>query len=357
MQDTDSKKLCRILALESSCDETAVAIVDGARHIHAETLRSQLAEHSPYGGVVPEIAARAHLDILPAMVQDCLGRAGIQAKDLDAVAVTSGPGLIGGLLVATSYAKAFAWAAGLPLYAINHLEGHALSPRFSDAVEFPYLLLLVSGGHSQFIVVEDVGHYRRIGTTIDDALGEAFDKAAKLLGLGYPGGAALEKLALSGDEKRFDLPRPLLGREGCDMSLSGLKTAVRHTVAALGQPSDQDRADIAASFQKAAADMLCDRAKNAIEIFLSRFKPAQKIFAIAGGVAANRYLKLHLEKLSAQYGFRLVAPPLNLCSDNAVMIAWAAIERMQKNFKAGYDFPALPRWPLDSLSFIGAAQS
>jgi len=337
-----------VLGIETSCDETAAAVVDGGRRVLAERLRSQVEEHRPFGGVVPEVAARAHLEILDGLVADVMAASGKGFADLDGVAATGGPGLIGGVIVGVMTAKAVAAVHGLPFLAINHLEGHALSPRLVDDVPFPYLLLLVSGGHCQLLIVEGVGAYTRLGTTIDDALGEAFDKTAKMLGLGYPGGRAVERAAAAGDPARFALPRPMKGRPGCHFSFSGLKTAVRHAAETLppGPLSTRDVADLSAAFQAAAGDALADRTANAIREFRDRH-PAGNTLVVAGGVAANAYLRERLAELAEREGVRLVAPPQKLCTDNAAMIAWAGIERLRLGLVDALDFAPRPRWPLD----------
>jgi N6-L-threonylcarbamoyladenine synthase len=340
-----------ILGIETSCDETAAAVVsdDGAR-IRANIVLSQLAEHRPYGGVVPEVAARAHLDHLDGIIARALDEAGIACGDLDAVAATAGPGLIGGIFVGVMEAKAIALARRLPFIAVNHLEGHALSPRLVADVAFPYLLLLVSGGHCQLLAVEGVGRYRRLGTTIDDAAGEAFDKGAKLLGLGYPGGPAIERAAAAGDATRFSLPRPLKGRPGCDFSFSGLKTALRQQAAALadaeGRLAPRDVADLAAALQAAIGDSLVDRTAHAAAQFRRRW-PEGKSLVLAGGVAANQALRARLADLAAQAGLAFVVPPAALCTDNAAMIAWAGLERLRLGLTDPLDFVPRPRWPLD----------
>jgi N6-L-threonylcarbamoyladenine synthase len=336
-----------VLGIESSCDETAAAVLAADGTILAERVLSQIADHAPFGGVVPEIAARAHLLHLPEIVRAVMAEAGLDFKNLAAVAATAGPGLIGGLLVGTGFAKGAAIAAGIPYLAINHLEAHALTARLPGLrpapVEFPYLLLLVSGGHCQCVAVEAVGAYRRLGGTLDDAVGEAFDKTAKLLGLPYPGGPALEALAREGDPKKFDLPRPLLRREGCDFSFSGLKTAIAQLIAGYGTDGlpRQVAADIAASFQAAIADIFADRLTHALTMF-----GAANAVVVAGGVAANLLLRARLEQIAAAHGKPLIAPPLRLCTDNAVMIAWAAIERLHAGFTADLAAPCKPRWPL-----------
>ena len=330
-----------VLGIESSCDETAAALVDSDRRIVAQRIASQDEAHRPYGGVVPEIAARAHVERIAPLVEAVLDDAGMELGQVDAIAATAGPGLIGGVMVGLVTAKALAMASHKPLIAINHLEGHALSPRLADsALQFPYLLLLVSGGHCQILRVEGVGQYRRLATTIDDALGEAFDKTAKILGLGYPGGPAVERLAGEGDATRVSLPRPLLGSNEPHFSFAGLKSAVLRARAA----GCHDAADIAASFQQAAIDCVIDRTRKALGL-----SDSVTALVVAGGVAANRAVRSALEGLAAEFGLAFVAPPLALCTDNAAMIAWAGIERLGL---AGFqpdplDIAARPRWPLD----------
>ena len=340
-----------VLGIETSCDETAAAVVsddaDPGRRIRANRVLSQLDEHSPYGGVVPEIAARAHLDHLERLIREAMAEAGIGFAELDGIAFSGGPGLIGGLLVGATMAKAVALVHGLKLSAVNHLEAHALTVRLGHDTPFPYLLLLVSGGHCQLLIVEGVGRYRRLGTTIDDAAGECFDKCAKLMGLGYPGGPALERAARQGEPKRFDLPRPLKGRAGCDFSFSGLKTAVRRAMETLGAaPAAQDIADLAAATQAAIGDSLIDRTRHAIESF-RELHPQGRHLVVAGGVAANQSLRLRLEGLAAESGLDFVAPALALCTDNAAMVAWAGIERLRLGLTDDIDFAPRPRWPLD----------
>ncbi|MEX2642488.1 MAG: tRNA (adenosine(37)-N6)-threonylcarbamoyltransferase complex transferase subunit TsaD [Acetobacterales bacterium] len=339
-----------VLGLETSCDETAAALVrldgDGIPRVLAETLRSQTAAHAPYGGIVPEIAARSHLDHLDGLIAQVMRDAALGFGDLDGVAATGGPGLIGGVIVGVMTAKAIAAARGLPFMAVNHLEAHALTARLTDRLEFPYLLLLVSGGHCQLLAVEGVGRYRRLGTTIDDAVGEAFDKVAKLLGLPYPGGPEIERLAATGNPARINLPRPMKGRRDCDFSFSGLKTAVRQRVESLQPLSDADRADLAASFQAAVAESLADRAARALEMFAGTH-PEARDFVVAGGVAANAHLRATLARTAGAQGFRLVAPPPRLCTDNATMVAWAGIERLRLGLTDPLDFAPCPRWPLD----------
>ncbi len=328
-----------VLGIESSCDETAAALVTDGRIILAQRIASQDEAHRPYGGVVPEIAARAHAELLAPLIEATLGDAGLTLMDVDAVAATAGPGLIGGVMVGLVTAKALALASDKPLIAVNHLEGHALSPRLADAtLDYPYLLLLVSGGHCQLLRVDGVGAYRRLGTTIDDALGEAFDKTAKILGLGYPGGPAVERLAGEGDPSAVPLPRPLIGTSEPHFSFAGLKSAVLRA----HQSGNHAPADIAASFQQAAIDCVIDRTRRAM-------KSAGPVNAlvVAGGVASNIAMRSALTALANQAGLAFVAPPLALCTDNAAMIAWAGIERLAEGANDRLDFAARPRWPLD----------
>lgn len=342
-----------ILGIETSCDETAAAVLrleDGRPHVLSDVVLGQAAAHAPYKGVVPEIAARAHVEGLDGTIAVAMREAGLGFADLDGVAATAGPGLIGGVMVGLLAGKAIALAHDKPLIAVNHLEGHALSPRLAEGgATFPYLLLLVSGGHCQFIAVLGVGAYRRFGSTIDDALGEAFDKLAKLLDLGFPGGPLVEKMAKKGDSKRFSLPRPLLGREGCDFSFAGLKTACAREAAALGALTDQDKADLCASFEAAVLDVIADRTANAMR----QFDPiwgARGRLVTAGGVAANKPIRAKLEELAAARGYDFIAPPLKWCTDNAAMIALAGAERLSRGFSDGLDAPARPRWPLDEAA-------
>ncbi|MBM3560375.1 MAG: tRNA (adenosine(37)-N6)-threonylcarbamoyltransferase complex transferase subunit TsaD [Alphaproteobacteria bacterium] len=341
-----------VLGIETSCDETAAAVVRDDRTVLANVVFSQLAEHRPWGGVVPEIAARAHLERLDGLVARAMREGGIGFGDLDGVAATAGPGLIGGLLVGLMTGKAIAAVAGQPFLAVNHLEAHALTPRLTDGVDFPYLVLLVSGGHCQLLVAEDVGRYRRLGGTVDDAVGEAFDKTARLLGLGWPGGPEVERAALTGDPARFALPRPMKGRPGCDFSFAGLKTAVRHAVAALlgGAPAPADVADLSASFQAAVGDVIVDRTANALATFAASHPGVAPALVVAGGVAANRALRTRLATLCEAKDARLVAPPPALCTDNAAMIAWAGIEMLRAGRASGMDARARPRWPLDEAA-------
>lgn len=338
-----------VLGIESSCDETAAALVDDARRLRANLVLSQFDEHRRFGGVVPEIAARSHLTHLDGLIAEALETAGLGFGDLDGVAATCGPGLIGGLMVGAVTGKAIAAVQGLPFVAVNHLEGHALTPRLTDDLPFPYLLLLVSGGHCQLLAVEGVGRYRRLGGTVDDAIGEAFDKTAKLLDLGYPGGPAVEATAREGDAKRFRLPRPMVGRPGCDFSFSGLKTALRQIAETLDYPlSRRDKADLAAAFQAAVGDVLADRCRHGLARF-QELTGAKGPLVVAGGVAANQALRQRLESLAADQGVRLVVPPPKLCTDNAAMIAWAGLERLRLGARDPLDTPARPRWPLDEL--------
>ena len=331
-----------ILGIESSCDETAAALVTSDRVVLAHKLAGQEEAHRPFGGVVPEIAARAHVEVLIPLVESALAEAKVSLADVDAIAATAGPGLIGGVMVGLVTAKALAHAAGKPLIAVNHLEGHALSPRLSDpSLQFPYLLLLVSGGHCQLLMVKGVGHYQRLATTIDDAAGEAFDKTAKLLGLGFPGGPAVEAAARLGNRHAVPLPRPLLGRDEPHFSFAGLKSAVlRARDAGIYTPED-----IAASFQQAVVDCLIDRTRRAL-----RAVDGATALVVAGGVAANGAIRAALAELVAEVGLPLIAPPLWLCTDNAAMIAWAGAERFALGLTDGLDFEALPRWPLDPLA-------
>jgi N6-L-threonylcarbamoyladenine synthase len=339
-----------VLGIETSCDETAAAVVaegPSGPQIRSNVVHAQLADHMPYGGVVPEIAARAHLDHLDRLVLRALGEAAVTLAEIAAVAAAAGPGLIGGLIVGTMMAKGIAWAAGKPFIAVNHLEAHALSVRLTDDVSFPYLLLLVSGGHCQLLACAGVGCYTRLGTTLDDAAGEAFDKTAKLIGLGYPGGPAIERAARAGDARRFALPRPLAGRPGCDFSFSGLKTAVRRITLERDPLDERDRADLAASVELAICDALCDRTANAIAWF-RRYRPEGRSLVVAGGVAANTRLRHRLAGLAGSAGLDFLAPPPALCTDNAAMIAWAGVERLRLGLVDGLDASPHPRWPLDA---------
>jgi N6-L-threonylcarbamoyladenine synthase len=341
-----------LLGIESSCDDTAAAVVRLAPGTAPEILSSQVLGqtnlHEAFGGVVPEIAARAHAERLDGVVEEALTAAGVTLGGIDAIAVTAGPGLIGGVLSGVMLARGLAAARGLPLVPVNHLAGHALTPRLTDGIDFPYLMLLVSGGHCQFLLVQGVDRFVRLGGTIDDAPGEAFDKTAKLLGLPQPGGPSVESEAALGDTKRFQFPRPLLDREGCDMSFSGLKTALLRArdalVAEKGGITVQDRRDLCAGFQAAVAEVLAKKTSRALAMIDGAPPTA---FAVAGGVAANRSIRAMLETVSARGGVPFLAPPLRLCTDNAAMIAWAGIERLRAGMPATTDFVARPRWPLD----------
>ncbi len=348
-----------ILGIESSCDDTAAALVrarPGAPvgEILASEVMGQDALHAEYGGVVPEIAARAHAERLDRVTEAALARSGVALGDVDAVAVTAGPGLIGGVLAGVMFAKGLAAGLDRPLWGVNHLAGHALTPRLIEPLAFPYLMLLVSGGHCQFLAVEGPDSFRRLGGTVDDAPGEAFDKVAKLLGLGQPGGPLVEAEARGGDAHRFALPRPLLDREGCDLSFSGLKTAVRRArdrlVAAQGGLWRQDRADLCAGFQTAVADVLAEKTARAARAFRTRHPEARPVIAVAGGVAANAAIRAGLAAAAEAEGFTFTAPPLGLCTDNGAMIAWAAAERMAVAGADDMTLAARPRWPLDSAA-------
>ena len=344
------------LGIESSCDDTAAAVVrlcDGRPEVLSSVVEGQTALHAAYGGVVPEIAARAHAERLDGCVEQALSAAGLNLADLDGIAVTAGPGLIGGVLSGVMLAKGLAAATGLPMVGVNHLAGHGLTPRLTDSLAFPYLLLLVSGGHCQFLIVKSATEFQRLGGTIDDAPGEAFDKTAKLLGLPQPGGPAVEAEAALGDARRFQFPRPLLDRPGCDLSFSGLKTALLRArdalIAEKGGIPLQDRRDLCAGFQLAVAEVLAEKTRRAALIYLDQ-APARPMLAVAGGVAANKALRGRLETVSAQLGLGFVAPPLRLCTDNAAMIAWAGIELFQAGQRDGFDLQARPRWPLDQTA-------
>lgn len=343
----------KILGIETSCDETAASVVTEDRTVLSNIVLSQLDDHRPYGGVVPEIAARAHIAHLDGIVGRALDEAGVSLGDLDAVAATAGPGLIGGVMVGATMAKTLALGSGKPFVAVNHLEGHALTARLTDDVAFPYLLLLVSGGHCQLLSVSGVGRYERLGGTVDDAVGEAFDKTAKLLGLGYPGGPAVEATAATAtDPTRIALPRPMAGRAGCDFSFAGLKTAVRSAADRLDRDGALDTAaiaDLAAAFQRAVADVLRDRTRNAIALFRDRH-PEGGALVVAGGVAANKELRAALSDLAEEEGLPFAVPPIGLCTDNAAMIAWAGLERFRLGLTDPLDFKPRPRWPLTELT-------
>ena len=340
-----------VLGLETSCDETAAAVVRGrpgaVPEILSNIVRAQLTEHAAFGGVVPEIAARAHVETLDTIVARAMTEAKLSFDALDGVAATAGPGLIGGLIVGVTMGKAIALACKKPFLAINHLEAHALSARLLEALAFPYLLLLISGGHCQLLAVEGVARYSRYGTTVDDAVGEAFDKTAKLLGLGYPGGPAVEEAAKAGNAARFSFPRPMQGREECHFSFSGLKTAVARAAEKLAPLSLQDKHDLAASFQAAIADVLADRTALAMSRFAREHAQAPRVLVVAGGVAANTFLRARLTKVAGEWGYRLVVPPPALCTDNGAMVAWAGLERLSLGLVDGLDARPRPRWPLD----------
>ena len=340
-----------LLGIETSCDETAAAVVrlrGGTVEVLSSVIASQIAEHAPYGGVVPEIAARAHVEVVDTIISQAMAEARIGFGGLDGVAATAGPGLVGGVMVGLSAGKAIALARGLPLIAVNHLEGHALSARLGGAAPYPFLLLLVSGGHCQLLSVEGVGHYRRLGTTIDDAAGEAFDKIASSLGLPYPGGPALEKLAVGGDPARYPLPRALLGRDGCDFSFSGLKTAAARIAVTL--TTEDERRDPAAAVQGAIARQLVERSQKAMMQHLHAHGGTGRLFVVAGGVAANQAVRDRLKAVAEAHGFAFAAPPLKYCTDNAAMIALAGAERLAAGLVDDIDIAARPRWPLDEAS-------
>jgi N6-L-threonylcarbamoyladenine synthase len=341
----------RVLGLETTCDETAAAVVrlsdDGRGAILSNEVLSQIAEHAAFGGVVPEIAARAHVEALDRLIERALAKAETRLEELDGIAAAAGPGLIGGVIVGLTTAKALALVARKPLLAVNHLEGHALTARLTDGTGFPYLLLLVSGGHTQLIAVKGVGDYVRLGTTLDDAIGEAFDKVAKLLGLAYPGGPEVEKSAAEGDASRFALPRPMLGRPEPNFSLSGLKTALRIEAEKIVPLAKGDVADLCASFQAAIVDVVVDRTRAGLRRFRETAGHPTAL-VVAGGVAANQVLRRALQRLAAEAGLRLVAPPLELCGDNGAIVAWAGIERLRLGLIDDMSAPARARWPLDA---------
>ncbi|KQT59775.1 tRNA threonylcarbamoyl adenosine modification protein TsaD [Methylobacterium sp. Leaf456] len=343
----------KILGIETTCDETAAAVValdEGERgHILSNEILSQIAEHAAYGGVVPEIAARAHVEVLDRLIARALERAGTDLSGLDGIAVAAGPGLIGGVLVGLVTAKTLSLVARKPLLAVNHLEAHALTPRLTDGLAFPYLLLLASGGHTQLVAVKGVGDYVRLGTTIDDAIGEAFDKVAKLLGLAYPGGPEVERLAQTGDPERFALPRPMLGRREADFSLSGLKTALRIEAERLAPLASRDVADLCASFQAAVVDVVVDRVRVALRGFGAVAGHPTALVA-AGGVAANGAIRRALAAQAGEVGLSFVAPPLPLCGDNGAMIAWAGLERLRLGLVDDLTAPARARWPFAKAS-------
>jgi len=342
-----------MLGIETSCDETAVAVIRDDKTILANLVLSQLEDHRAFGGVVPEIAARAHMDHLDTLIKAAISDAKISFAELSGVAATCGPGLIGGVMVGMMAGKAISAAHGIPFIAVNHLEAHLLTPRLTNDLEFPYLVLLVSGGHTQILVAQGVGKYKLLGTTIDDALGECFDKAAKLMGLGHPGGPLVEKAASACKDKeaalkKFPLPVPMKGRAGCDFSFSGLKTAVRNHVEKLphGTLNYSDVCELCFSFQETVAQIVADRCAHAITLFKANY-PSGKALVVSGGVAANKRIRKTLGELADSHGMHCIAPPLELCSDNGAMIAWTGIERLKKNMSDTLDVPARPRWPLD----------
>ena len=338
-----------VLGIESSCDETACALVNDRRQVLASVVWSQYDEHRRFGGVVPEIAARAHLEKCDVLIQECMNQASIKFSDLSGVAVAAGPGLIGGVLVGVMSAKAIAFCHNLPFMAVNHLEGHALTAMLTNDVEFPYLLLLTSGGHCQLLEVMGVGKYKKLGATIDDSAGEAFDKVAKMLDIGYPGGPNLEKRAVLGNPKAFQLPIPMKGRDNCDFSFSGLKTAVRVIVDKQSKITENFQNDMCASFQYAVVEQMRDRLNHAIRLFKKDF-PNAKDLVVGGGVAANTAVRQMLEEVAQQNKMRFSAPPVRLCTDNGVMIAWAGLQRLNAGLTDGFDFKARPRWPLEELA-------
>jgi len=344
-----------VLGVETSCDETAASVVrlsgDGVVDVLSSVVASQIARHAPYGGVVPEVAARAHVEIIDDIIGQAMAEANLAFGALDGVAATAGPGLVGGVMVGLSAGKAIALARGLPLIAVNHLEGHAVSVRLAARAPYPFLLLLASGGHCQLLAVEGVGAVQRLGTTIDDAAGEAFDKIASSLGLPYPGGPELERLAAHGRAERFALPRALMGRAGCDFSFSGLKTAAAR-LAAAEVLTEQDRADLAASAQGAIATQLADRARRAMTQYVESRAGVERLFVVAGGVAANGAVRKALEQAAQAQAFAFLAPPLKYCTDNAAMIALAGAERLAAGFRDSLDAPARPRWPLDAAAAL-----
>ena len=337
-----------ILGIETSCDETAASLVTGDKQILSNVVSSQFNNHKPFGGVVPEIAARAHLDHMDWIIKAAFEEASLTLNDIDGIAVAGGPGLIGGVIVGVMIAKGLAMARNLPFIPVNHLEAHALTARLTHEVPFPYLLLLVSGGHCQFLIVEDVGNYTYLGGTLDDALGECLDKTARLLGYPYPGGPTIERLALQGNSNRFNFPKPLKGQMGCDFSFSGLKTAARKVILEADKTSPHFHEDFCASFQKVIGEVLEDRLKYALQMALEK-NPKITTLVIGGGVAANQYFKCRLARCAESYGIPVMSPPINLCTDNGAMIAWAGIERFKKSLMGTLSFAPRPRWPLEDL--------
>lgn len=344
-----------ILGIESSCDETAAAVLCSKRGLLSNIVASQDEAHRPFGGVVPEIAARAHMSKIDAIIDQAVTEAGVDYTDLSAIAATSGPGLIGGVITGLMAAKGLAASLSVPLIAVNHLEGHALSPRLTEPCPFPYLLLLVSGGHSQLLAIHGLGDYERLGSTIDDAAGEAFDKTAKVMGLGFPGGPNVERWAKTGNDRAVRLPRPLLDRESCDFSFAGLKTAVARAFEA-SDKTNAAKADLAASFQAAVADCLTDRTARAMRLFTASHDSPHR-FVVAGGVAANQTLRAQLIDTAAAHDFTPIFPPLKFCGDNAAMIAQAGLERLHAGLLDPLNAPARPRWPLDREAAMTAPAS
>ena len=347
-----------ILGIESSCDETAVALIrennEGNPEILSNIVSSQVDIHKEFGGVVPELAARAHVEKIDLIAKKALDESGVNLNDVDAVAATAGPGLIVCLSVGLNFGKAIAASLKKPFIAVNHLEGHALSPKLNSKINYPYLLLLISGGHSQYLNVEGLGKYKRLGTTIDDAVGEAFDKTAKLLGIEFPGGPQIEILAKRGDPSKFDLPRPIINKGGCNLSFAGLKTAILRITKKI--KTRQDKYDLAASFQKTIEEILYKKTKIAFREFKKINKSKKNLFVIAGGVAANKKIRVSLESLSKEENFESVFPPINLCSDNAAMIAMVGLERFKKKQFNNLDFSPKPRWQLDeNAAFLKGA--
>jgi len=342
----------RVLGIETTCDETAAAVVrlkpDGSGEILSDVVMSQILAHAAYGGVVPEIAARAHVEVVDTLMARALSEAGVKPSELDGVAAAAGPGLIGGVIVGLMAGKGMALATGKPFIAVNHLEAHALTARLTAGVAFPYLVLLASGGHTQILAVKGVGDYIRLGATMDDAIGEAFDKTAKLLGLPQPGGPAVEAAARTGDPERLALPRPMMGRPNADFSLSGLKTAVRQAAESAAPLRPQDVNDLCASFQAAVVDVVEDRMRVGLKLFRQQLAASPRAVVIAGGVAANSAIRAALARFCAEAGLPMVAPPQKLCTDNGAMIAWAGLERLRLGFRDPLDAPARPRWPLDT---------
>lgn len=337
-----------ILGIETSCDETAASLVSANKQILSNIVSSQFKDHKPFGGVVPEIAARAHLNYVDWIVRAAFEKANLTLNDIDGISVAGGPGLIGGVIVGVMMAKGLAMSKNLPFIPVNHLEAHALTARLTHDVPFPYLLLLVSGGHCQFLIVEDVGNYTYLGGTLDDALGECLDKTARLLGYSYPGGPTVERLALQGNPNVYDFPKPLKGQKGCDFSFSGLKTAARKVILEADKTSPHFREDFCASFQKTIGEILEDRLKHALQMALEK-SPKITTLVIGGGVAANQYFKHRLSLCAESYGVSVISPPINLCTDNGAMIAWAGIERLKRSLDSTLSFAPRPRWPLEDL--------